>query len=375
MKILFYAPMKSPEHPVPSGDRRVARLLLAALREAGYQPELASSVRTFDKKGDVDFQADIVKKSHIEAEKIIASFEGLSAADRPVAWFSYHLYHKAPDLIGPLVTKRLGIPYLVAEASHAPKQKGGRWNRGYQAAKAAITHADKVFHMTQLDGECLKAIVKKPEALVYLAPFLNSQKHEPDGGRAKALVKRAGGTPDKLTLLSVGMMREGDKMQSFSQLEEALDYLQGDDWQLLIVGDGEARSTVESLFERHKDNVIFLGQLDLEDLFCLYYYSDLYVWPAHGEAYGMAFLEAGSVGLPIVAGDIRGVPDVVLKDETGLLSPARDMKSFSQSIRFLLDNAVLRQKMGKRAIEFVTKDRNLSSAAKLLAKNIQQVTR
>ena len=373
MKILFYAPMKSPEHPVPSGDRRVARLLLAALAEAGYEPELVSSLRTFDKKGDARFQADIAKKSLIEAEKIIASIEALPSAKRPIAWFSYHLYHKAPDLIGPLVSKRLGIPYLIAEASHAPKQKGGRWTRGYEAAEQAIIHGDKVFHMTQLDGECLKAIVKKPDALIYLAPFLNSQKHEPDHDRAKALVKRAGGKLDKHTLLSVGMMREGDKMHSFSQLAEALDYLQGDDWQLLIVGDGEARSKVEALFEHHKDKVVFLGQLGLEDLFSLYHYCDLYVWPAHGEAYGMAFLEAGSVGLPIVAGDIRGVPDVVLKGETGLLCPAGDMKSFSMSVRLLLDDAGLRQKMGNRAIEFVTRDRSLGAAAKLLAKNIQQV--
>ena len=171
MKILFYAPMKSPEHPVPSGDRRVARLLLAALAEAGFEPELASSLRSFDKIGEADFQADITIKSSLEAEEIIARIEAMPKADRPVAWFSYHLYHKAPDLIGPVVTKRLGIPYLVAEASHAPKQKGGRWSRGYEAAEKAIVHADKVFHMTQLDGECLKAIVKKPDALVYSGSF------------------------------------------------------------------------------------------------------------------------------------------------------------------------------------------------------------
>ena len=162
-------------------------------------------------------------------------------------------------------------------------------------------------------------------------------------------------------------------MQSFSQLAEALDYLPGDDWQLIIVGDGDARSKVKTLFDRHKGKVIFLGQLDFKDLFSLYHYADLYVWPAHGEAYGMAFLEAGSVGLPIVAGNIRGVPDVVLNGNTGLLCPAGDMKVFSASIRLLLDDKELRQKMGKRAIDFVEKDRSLAAAATLLADNIQQV--
>src|SRR4051812_6266828 len=37
MRVAFYAPMKPPDHPVPSGDRRMAQLLLAALGFAGYE--------------------------------------------------------------------------------------------------------------------------------------------------------------------------------------------------------------------------------------------------------------------------------------------------------------------------------------------------
>jgi hypothetical protein len=35
MRIAFYAPLKAPDHPVPSGDRTIARLLLAALKQGG----------------------------------------------------------------------------------------------------------------------------------------------------------------------------------------------------------------------------------------------------------------------------------------------------------------------------------------------------
>jgi hypothetical protein len=35
MRIAFYAPMKPPDHPQPSGDRRMANLLMQALRLAG----------------------------------------------------------------------------------------------------------------------------------------------------------------------------------------------------------------------------------------------------------------------------------------------------------------------------------------------------
>ena len=47
MKIAFYCPLKSPNHPVPSGDRLMARLLMAALERAGHQVEIASELRAF----------------------------------------------------------------------------------------------------------------------------------------------------------------------------------------------------------------------------------------------------------------------------------------------------------------------------------------
>ena len=50
-----------------------------------------------------------------------------SPAARPRAWLTYHAYHKSPDWLGPAVADALGIPYLLVEASFAPKQAGGPW--------------------------------------------------------------------------------------------------------------------------------------------------------------------------------------------------------------------------------------------------------
>ena len=57
MRIAFYAPLKPPDHPVPSGDRRVAGLLLDALRLAGHRPFVASRLRIYDGHGDPARQA------------------------------------------------------------------------------------------------------------------------------------------------------------------------------------------------------------------------------------------------------------------------------------------------------------------------------
>ena len=52
MRIAFYAPMKPAGHPLPSGDRLMARLLVSALGLAGHSVEPASQFRSYDGAGD-----------------------------------------------------------------------------------------------------------------------------------------------------------------------------------------------------------------------------------------------------------------------------------------------------------------------------------
>ncbi len=46
MRVTFYAPLKPPDHEVPSGDRRMARLLIQALELAGHEVEVAARLRS-----------------------------------------------------------------------------------------------------------------------------------------------------------------------------------------------------------------------------------------------------------------------------------------------------------------------------------------
>ncbi len=110
MRIAFYAPLKPPDHPTPSGDRRIARLLMAALETSGHTPVLASRFPSRDAEGDPD--------GRIEARGAALMKQVLAQLRRypPEAWFTYHLYYKAPDWLGPPIAQALGIPYLVAEA-------------------------------------------------------------------------------------------------------------------------------------------------------------------------------------------------------------------------------------------------------------------
>ncbi|MGB0914249.1 MAG: glycosyltransferase family 1 protein, partial [Phaeobacter italicus] len=65
-RIAFYAPMKSPRHPVPSGDREMARNLITRLEATGAAVSLCSELRIFDKTGSAQTQETLRAKAKAE---------------------------------------------------------------------------------------------------------------------------------------------------------------------------------------------------------------------------------------------------------------------------------------------------------------------
>ena len=153
MRIAFYAPMKPPDHPAPSGDRRMARLLMEALALAGHEVHLASRLRSWRRRPDPASDAELIAAAAEKAMGLTGRYEEEDA--RPDLWFTYHLYYKAPDYLGPPIARSLGIPYVVAEASVAGKRAGGPWDRGHHAVLAALARAARVININPGDGECL----------------------------------------------------------------------------------------------------------------------------------------------------------------------------------------------------------------------------
>lgn len=230
--------------------------------------------------------------------------------------------------------------------------------------------------MTTLDGACLKPLIAENNQLVFLPPFLDAEAFLDTAGEnvtAEDLVVRAGGQRGRKNLLAVAMMRSGDKFVSYEQLRSTLPLLKTEDWQLLIVGDGERREDIEALLLPFVDRIVYLGKQPAATLPAFYKFADVYVWPAHGEAYGMAFLEAQVCGLPIVAGKIRGVPDVVKEGQTGLLTEEGDFGAFAEAVDFLLASFSVREEMSRAAQQFVRSDRGIDKATETLKHYIGQV--
>jgi len=379
MRIAFYAPMKPPDHPVPSGDRHLARLLLQALRHSGHEPELVSRFVSRDGTGDPERQARLKTLGEKLAARLVRRLTARPPDARPEAWFTYHVYHKAPDWIGPTVAQALGIPYLITEASSAPKRAGGPWDIGYRGANAAIARADAILTLNSDDWDCLQPIATPPVLHRRMFPFVDATPFTSAtarrGNLRDAVIRETGWPADTLILLAVGMMRAGAKQGSYEQLAAALPQLSGDNWRLLVAGDGPRRTEIKAMLDAAAPGKVkLLGALPAARLAEIYALADILVWPAVDEAFGIALLEAQAAGLPVVAGKARGVPDIVGSGVTGLLPPADKPDAFAKAVQRLIDDSDLRDRMGVAAARRVRAKFDLPTAAAMLDSTLNTVS-
>ncbi|WP_292152755.1 glycosyltransferase, partial [Mesorhizobium sp.] len=103
------------------------------------------------------------------------------------------------------------------------------------------------------------------------------------------------------------------------------------------------------------------------------YSGGIYVWPGCGEAYGVAYLEAQAAGLPVVAQDIAGVPEVVRDGQTGFLTPPGDVAAFTSAIERLLVRDDERTAMAGNARRFILEERSLATAAARLSELLAKI--
>lgn len=347
MKIAFYAPLKAPDHPVPSGDRQMARLLIKALVKGGFDAKVASSLRTFQAEPR---PLDTLQRA-ADAEK--ARLRQEWAGDgKPDLWFTYHLYYKAPDLLGPVLAREYHIPYVTAEASYAAKRDQQGWAEAQTLIRDAVGLAAVNLCFTHRDRPGLETAV--PQArFAAISPFIDTtayETHAPSWPGGK--------------LMTVAMMRQGDKFASFVMLAKALALLLDLPWHLTVIGDGAARAETLALFDRiPAERISWRGEVAAEAMPALLREGGIYVWPGCGEAYGMAYLEAGAAGLPAVAQATAGVPAVVRHGRTGILTQEGDVQAYAAAIRTLLLDDAQREVYGRAARDFVFEERSLRLAA------------
>jgi len=149
-----------------------------------------------------------------------------------------------------------------------------------------------------------------------------------DAGRNEAMRKVYAPKGEKL-LIHVSNFRPVkrvlDVIRVFAKVRESLPA------KLLMVGDGPDRAAVETLCRELSlcEDVVLLGKLKnpIEAIST----ADLFVLPSESESFGLAALEAMAAGVPVVASDTGGIPEVVEHGTSGLLSSVGDIDKMAEN--------------------------------------------
>ncbi len=134
-------------------------------------------------------------------------------------------------------------------------------------------------------------------------------------------------------------------------------------FKLYVVGDGPLRKELNGLVTSLAllDHVEFMGERG--DIAHIMKGLDVFVLSSVSEGISLTLLEAMSTGLPVVATNVGGNPEVVIDSVTGFLVPAKDPQKMAEQIKTLITNPDLRVEMGMKGRQRVVEQFSLAETA------------
>ncbi|MBK3432048.1 glycosyltransferase [Pseudomonas fluorescens] len=126
---------------------------------------------------------------------------------------------------------------------------------------------------------------------------------------------------------------------------------------LRLVGGGPQTRELQILAEKLKiaDRVVFVGQIPHKEVPQELSTLDIYVALSRldSESFGVAIIEAGAAGRPVVVSDAGGLPEVTVHGKTGLVVPRDNPRAAATAIMTLIEDKAMREQMGRAGREHV----------------------
>ena len=369
MKIAYYMPFKPMDHSNPSGDLITGTELHNHLAGRGHAISLASRLRC----RWIYYRPWTMLRLLSEKNRILREYH----FSKPDLWLSYHSYYKAPDLLGSVCSRKLGIPYVIFQGIYSTKRrKQLKTLPGFLLNRNVLQSANHVFTNKKRDLANLKRLLPE-NRLSYIAPGIHPRMFEfSDNWRKK--LRQTWAISNETIIMTAAMMRPGVKTEGIKTVIKSCGELaqEGLPIRLIIAGDGSCRQELESTAAQlHPRHVLFLGQIPRSELYQYYSAADIFAFPGIEESLGMVYLEAQSCNLPIVAYQDWGGGEAVIHEKTGLLSPAAKPSLFTAHIRSLTEETTRRRILGISAGEHIRHNHDLEHNYTLLEKKLITVAR
>jgi glycosyltransferase involved in cell wall biosynthesis len=240
-----------------------------------------------------------------------------------------------------LAGKTEGYPYIVGPASahffKRPIDEKIVNTFTSHLHKATIKRADKLITLTTQVKKLYNNIIEEDKTEVI--PFA-----------VDAEVFKPSRYEEKNEVLYVGSLFE---LKGIHHLIKAIAEVikEKPETRLRIVGEGPQRTVIEDTIHNFKlrKNAIIEGVMPHNRIALCYQRCSFFCFPTQGEPFGKAVIEAMACAKPVIATNIGGPKETVLNGKTGFLVPPGQPKILAEKILVLLEDDMLRRKMGRNA--------------------------
>jgi D-inositol-3-phosphate glycosyltransferase len=223
----------------------------------------------------------------------------------------------------------------------------------YEIERRTMAGSDRVVALTAIDRQQMIRHYETHTPIDVIPGGVDLDRFSPLA-RAQARAT-LGMKPNQNVVLFVGRIQ---RLKGLEVLVRAFARLADLDARLLVVGGQPGTSPESREISRLQhlvtrlgiaDRTDFVGAVAHEQLPLYYSAADVTVMPSSYESFGLVAVESLACGTPVVATRVGGLTSIVHDGETGLLVPWRDAEMFAESLRRVLEDTALRQRLARNA--------------------------
>ncbi len=244
------------------------------------------------------------------------------------------------NMMAILTAKGLSVPVAVSVRGEPKEEYYNTWMR--LAAKFLFGYAQGVILQTRRCFSFFPAKVQK-KAVILRNPVSSS------------FFGKSYDREREKTIVAVGRV---DKNKNHEMLIRAFAQIADEfpDYQVLIYGDGDERSYLQNLVQELglSEQIKLPGSID--HVSEVIYKAGIFVLTSHTEGVPNTLIEAMLMGMPVISTDCPcgGPAELIINNENGILIPVNDTEALKESLRMLIQDKELAQRLGNNAAKLET---------------------
>ena len=359
---------------------------LKSLKEAGYDVYVVCSAKEWSE--DIKKMGFSVK--NITFKRKISPLADLAALFKLFFYFKkekfdiVHVHTLKPEVYGQIAAKAAKVP-IILNTLHgfdfADDDEGLKRKLFLFLERVGAKFSTKVFSISKKIIEvAIKEKIAPQEKFIYLGRDIDVDRFNPERFDKDFIEKKKKELKIGLDKKVIGIIARLVEEKGYIDLFKAMQIVLKDLADLLLLAIGpeepEKKDGITSDVAKKynlENNVIFLGARD--DVQELYPLMDIFILPTHREGLGASILEAGAMGLPVIATNTGGCPEAVDDGKTGILVPVKAPQELAKAIIYILGNKKKAELMGLAAREKILKEFDKNIVCKRLVGEYDKMTK